>query len=552
MRIYTLSLLLFLSLTTAFSQTENIKPTRQQMDLMNMARFQRMKSSISDSTVMISKVLDVPLKNITPFLAYSLTHNLPNHADEVSVSIRFSTDGKNWENWIPIHQDPHEEPNADRWVSELMFAKKETQYFQYRIKLNKWSLFSNLNLQLHLYSPGDTQKQLANAPERPYREPDVESRSCPCGAPELKTREEWCPSGDCPPRATPATARATHLIVHHSADQNTANDWAAVMRSIWNFHVNTRGWDDVGYNFLIDPNGVVYEARGANALGAHFCGTNTDTEGFCLLGTYTEVPPTDKALKSLKEMLAWRACARNINPTGFSFHTSSGLVLYHISGHRDGCSTECPGEKTYELLPQLRLDVAQYINTSCSGLPGPGNLTAERLTDTTAFLKWGYFGSPTINIAIERAPNAPENFEEIAFISTMSSNYTDSGLDPVTDYYYRIRAASPTDTSLYTEPVLARSLLTGTENPFLNTGTVRLFPNPFKSDLTVQIDNELTGRIEADLIALASGQVLRTYQWDKPTAVFRRELQLDELPSGLYILHIKHEQARAGFKLVKQ
>ncbi len=135
----------------------------------------------------------------------------------------------------------------------------------------------------------------------------------------------------------------------------------------WDFHVNTNGWADIGYNWLIDPNGLVYEGRGDNVLGAHFCGTNSRTMGVCVIGDFTNVVPTQAALDQLRNLLAWKACNINADPLSTLLHTGSGLTLNRISGHRDGvCSTACPGNMLYPLLPNIRQNVANHIAQVCS------------------------------------------------------------------------------------------------------------------------------------------------------------------------------------------
>jgi len=103
---------------------------------------------------------------------------------------------------------------------------------------------------------------------------------------------------------------------------------------------------------LIDPDGVIYEGRagGDNVLGAHFSSVNAGTMGVSMIGTFTDVTPAEKALTSLRRILAWKASQRAIDPLGQSRHTASGLELNNISGHRDGPSpTECPGDALYSL-----------------------------------------------------------------------------------------------------------------------------------------------------------------------------------------------------------
>jgi len=183
--------------------------------------------------------------------------------------------------------------------------------------------------------------------------------------PTVVTRTEWgCPDGQITTHGALSYTNVTHLIVHHTVNDNDSSDWPAVVRSIWNFHVFDRGYADIGYNYLIDPNGTIYEGRagGDNVRGAHFSGVNTGTMGVAMLGEFTGQVPTDQAINSLKRILAWKSDQRSLDPVGMSFHLPSGLVLKNISGHRDGpSSTECPGNALYGLLPAIRDEVSELI-----------------------------------------------------------------------------------------------------------------------------------------------------------------------------------------------
>ncbi|MFN8814323.1 MAG: N-acetylmuramoyl-L-alanine amidase [Acidobacteriota bacterium] len=179
----------------------------------------------------------------------------------------------------------------------------------------------------------------------------------------IVSRAGWGCGPECNPASPPVYAPVTHLVVHHSAGGNSATDWAAIVRSIWVLHVRGNGWNDIGYNYLIDPNGVTYEGRagGEGVVGAHFSGVNTGTMGVCLMGTYSTVPPSAAALDSLSRLLGQQAQRWSLDPLGQTLHTASGLTLNVISGHRDaGLSprasgaTECPGNGLYTWLPALR------------------------------------------------------------------------------------------------------------------------------------------------------------------------------------------------------
>jgi N-acetylmuramoyl-L-alanine amidase len=185
--------------------------------------------------------------------------------------------------------------------------------------------------------------------------------------PPVVTRTEWeCPDGPISTHGNLIYATVTHLIVHHTAMgvEATDSDWPALVRSIWKFHVIERGWADIGYNYLIDPNGVIYEGRsgGANVIGAHFSGVNAGTMAVALLGDFSNAAPTSEALNSLKEILAWKCYQCGLDPEGRSLHDASKLILNTISGHRDGPKpTECPGEALYMLLPAIRAEVKNLL-----------------------------------------------------------------------------------------------------------------------------------------------------------------------------------------------
>ncbi len=296
-----------------------------------------------------SETIEVPLE-ATPFLSYFLIWS----GEATGFQIRFSSDGRNWAPWQSVIPDGHAEQHEDRKISQLGMTDKTHHFFQVSASASPGQVAC------HFYNPGDSQ------PLTPQVQHDaLEPRSCPCPLPENLTRAQWCPAGNCPPNPNPTPTTTTHLIVHHAAGTNTSSDWAAVVRSVWDFHVNGNGWADIGYNWLIDPNGVIYTGRGDEILGAHFCAQNTGTAGICMLGNYTTITPTAAALSSLESMLAWKACDIGADPLGSAFHPSSGLILPYISGHRDGCNTACPGDAFYPMLPALRQAVEDHINSGC-------------------------------------------------------------------------------------------------------------------------------------------------------------------------------------------
>src|SRR3954454_20159019 len=172
------------------------------------------------------------------------------------------------------------------------------------------------------------------------------------------------------------------LIVHHTATQNNDPDPAATIRSIYYYHAVTQGWGDIGYNFLIDEAGNVYEGRHTfdypagsspteeNGLGygvtaAHAQGYNSGTVGIALLGTLTSQDATPAARGALERVLAWESDHHGIDPQGASLYTNpvngTRATFPNIAGHRDVAATECPGGAFYATLPGIRSDVATML-----------------------------------------------------------------------------------------------------------------------------------------------------------------------------------------------
>jgi hypothetical protein len=301
-----------------------------------------------------------------------------------------------WEIW---EEDAHlrDGAPANRRTTSLLFLDKDVCFL--RVSLERASDFSELkgDIQVHFFNPGPGEGGLL--PDVPVA---ADRDGCECALPTHKKRQEWCTTGNCPPAPNPSMTTVTHLIVHHAAGTNTSNNWSAVVTSIWNYHVNTNGWADIGYNWLVAPDGSLFQGRGDNVLGAHFCGTNAGTMGVCMLGTYTNTSVSPAAAHMLSSLLAWKCCVRGLDPLATSFHNASGLSLKRISGHRDGCSTECPGTAFYPNLPAVRDSVAQMLS-ACT-------VSAFEETPSAATEQLVVFPNPVNNGGLRlRLPHAPNS-----------------------------------------------------------------------------------------------------------------------------------------------
>jgi hypothetical protein len=194
------------------------------------------------------------------------------------------------------------------------------------------------------------------------------------GSPPLLTRLSWG-ANESIRRAAPQYAPSVQFaVVHHTAGSNsyTRAQSAAIVRGIEIYHVKGNGWNDIGYNFLVDRYGQVFEGRygGAekNVIGAHAEGFNTGSTGVALIGTYGSTGPTPAERSALVKLLAWRLDIAHVDPVSRLTYASGGnprfaqgapVPLRAVSAHRDTGFTSCPGAVVYAQLAAIAQQAAQ-------------------------------------------------------------------------------------------------------------------------------------------------------------------------------------------------
>lgn len=203
-------------------------------------------------------------------------------------------------------------------------------------------------------------------PENP-RQDDDEVNPAAYPKPRVYSRSEWGADGWV---CDPVYCTVTHMAVHHTAgasDYNTTS-WsqsAANVRAIQDYHMYTRGWCDIGYNFLIDKFGYIFEGRGGgdDVRGAHD-GFNCGSMGVSLMG-YFHTPYfhtiTPAMMDALCELGAWKCDQRGIDPFGTSWYAGYGGSMSNIYGHRNVSATACPGDLAYADLPEIRQTISDKL-----------------------------------------------------------------------------------------------------------------------------------------------------------------------------------------------
>ena len=221
------------------------------------------------------------------------------------------------------------------------------------------------------------------------------------GSPSIVSRLSWR-ANESIRRADPLYASGIRFaVVHHTAGTNsyTRAESAAIVRGIMTYHVQGNGWNDIGYNFLVDRYGQVFEGRfggvDRNVVGAHAQGFNTGSVGVAVIGTYDGAGITAAARDALVRLLAWRLDVAHVDPlstlnwpSGGNARFPSGVSVFlrAVAGHRDTGFTECPGDALYAQLNELAGGVAQtglpklYTPTVRGSLGGPVRFTARLST----------------------------------------------------------------------------------------------------------------------------------------------------------------------------
>ncbi|MER7488759.1 peptidoglycan recognition protein [Streptomyces sp. NPDC126497] len=209
----------------------------------------------------------------------------------------------------------------------------------------------------------------AELTERQRAEPYIGPR------PAVVTRRGWGADESLREKRFVYTGKVKAAFVHHTASGNkyTCAQTPSLIRGFYRYHVRSLGWRDIGYNFLVDKCGGIYEGRAGGVAkpvkGAHTMGFNTDTTGIAVIGSYGSKKPSSSAVKAVARLTAWKLGLHGMNPRAKTYLKSGGGNLYRkgekvrlnvISGHRDGFNTSCPGGKLYKKLGTARSTAARY------------------------------------------------------------------------------------------------------------------------------------------------------------------------------------------------
>ncbi len=266
------------------------------------------------------------------------------------IELRARAKGDDWSAWREVELgDVNYKANES--YSELVFLTG--RYLQYRLILTsdepgRSPVLRSLTLTYIDSRDGPTTAEAFAAAQAIPERPIIISRA------QWGANEEWMtePPEYCPP---------LKFIIHHTGYVPSDLDSAAVVRAIYYYHAVVRGFGDIGYNFLIDQQGNIFEGRygGPGVIGMHAGDYNRGSIGVAILGDYDKDCLPQAAQISLVELLAWKGNDHFIHPLESGFFVDK--ILPNIMGHRDCRPTACPGDNLYALLPQIREQVMERM-----------------------------------------------------------------------------------------------------------------------------------------------------------------------------------------------
>ncbi|MDQ4110627.1 MAG: FG-GAP-like repeat-containing protein [Actinomycetota bacterium] len=388
-------------------------------------------------------------------------------ADDVRPEIRTLKDDV-WSSWSPMVVDT-EDHGPDAGTAEAKGVRPGTDEFlaghvdqvQTRIIVPDAAEIPG-DLELAVIEPGKPEDTVSELPEietdkhkpratnvhKGSKDSDLNLvASTYTSSPTIHSRAQWGADETIREQTAPSYRTIHGGFVHHTAGTNayTETDVPSIIRGIYEFHVTTRGYRDVGYNFFVDRFGRIWEGRhGGVALpveGAHTSGYNYDSFGASALGCFdtvaagcpddagsTQNQPTDAMIQAYGSLYAWKLSLHGVtaNATNVTLTKTDGTktVFPHaIHGHRDAGQTVCPGANLQAKLPAIRT-LAASLQKSWSGrdleshIAGTSHsdFVARRATDGRIFtLRTGGFAgfnstktSTTVGSTVREAVVTPD------------------------------------------------------------------------------------------------------------------------------------------------
>ena len=326
--------------------------------------------------------------------------------DQISVQVRTRT-GDEWSDWEALEY--HDEHGPDDGSAEAAHSRPGTEPMfvgevddvQVQTRTDGVSLPDDLSLALvdpgaarasqtetaaDKPSPSDAgsydEEYAAQAATREGDQITLQSATTAPNArqavaqPTIYSRAQWGADESIRDKSSLRYGTISAGFVHHTVNANdyTEDQVPAIIRSIYAYHVKSRGWSDIGYNFLVDRFGRIWEGRYGGidrpVVGAHTLNYNDYSFAMSAIGNFETVRPSDVMLRAYGQLFAWKLSLHGVNPASMSQKVGSSTFAA-INGHRDAGSTACPGRYLYAQIPLIRTYASQAAPPAPAPAPAP-------------------------------------------------------------------------------------------------------------------------------------------------------------------------------------
>ena len=306
-------------------------------------------------------------------------HGVELTEDEITVMVRTKDDGV-WSSWEEMHYDGGHGPDPgtdedDARVRPGTDAVVVGDVDDVQVRAATADGVAPADLELTVVDPG-----VDTAPA--YDEPAIDTGELPSARmaaavsaaagtpadvtpePRIYSRSQW---GADERLRDPSSLRYGEVhagFVHHTVNANAYDreDVPAILRGIYAYHTRSLGWSDVGYNYLVDRFGRIWEGRYGGVdrpvVGAHTLGYNDDAFAMSAIGNFETARPSEPMLRAYQRLFAWKLSVHGVRADDGRQWVSSDWFPA-VNGHRDAGQTACPGRYLYERIGDIRAGAAR-------------------------------------------------------------------------------------------------------------------------------------------------------------------------------------------------
>ncbi len=281
---------------------------------------------------------------------------------EEPVMVRVDDGAGNWGEWRELHAEQDEGPDDPTNYGTEPFWVGSSEAYEVNLDAHDSQDASVVLVRTELRRSVAAVEDVAGAASSPIPF-------------QVNPRSAW---GARAPKDTNYGSVIKKAVVHHTVSSNSysQSQVPGMIAGIQAYHQDGRGWDDIGYNFVVDKYGGIWEGRGGGidrpVIGAHASGFNTNTVGISVLGDYSSATPSSATLEGVSRIAGWKLYTGAVDPSGSSSFTSGGGTKYaagtvvnlpNVIGHRDVGATTCPGT-IHSYLGQIRQRAQDWKNWS--------------------------------------------------------------------------------------------------------------------------------------------------------------------------------------------